>query len=203
MRRTRWAFVVLSVFVACLGALSLSGCSGSDDGARATAVAREAGAALKESISIETTAARLVLSIQMVPELGLGRPGTRKLGLAGLKTLDESDRLRQDARKRLDTARQLYASIDGMTTSDGVKQWVGMAVLFANKWGEAISHDEADSALRRKALNMLADDTVETKRTEFGALIDEIYEFSKSKQTLMTEVNRLAAEADGFARSLK
>jgi hypothetical protein len=139
----------------------------------------------------------------MVPEYGLRPQDARNLGTAGLKTLDEADGLRVDARKQLETAQQLYASIDGMDTSDGFNKWVGMVVLFADKWGEAISHDEADSALRRKALNMLADGTVDKKGREFTVLIQEISTFSKNKQALMREVNRLSAEADGFAQSLK
>jgi len=199
----RFAFVALFVFAACVGALALPGCSESDDSKRATATANEAETALKESIRIETEAARLVLSIRMVPEFGLEPQAVRKLGTSGLKTLDEADRLRADARKQLETAQRLYTSIDAMSTSDGFKKWVGMVVMFADKWGERLSHDEADSALRRKALNMLADGTANKNQKEYAALMEEIFASSKSGQSLMREVNRLSAEADGFAQSLQ
>jgi len=199
----RLAFVALFVLAACVGAFALPGCSGSDDTERATAVANKAETALKESIRLETEASKLILSIKMVPEFGLAREGARKLGTVGLETLDEADKLREDAQAQLETAQGLYASIDAMNTPDDFKKWVGMVVLFANKWGEKISQDEADSALRRKALNMLVDGTADKKQKEFAGLMEEITMSSESGQSLMREVNRLSAEADGFARSLE
>lgn len=202
----RLASVALFVFAACVGAFSLSGCSGNDDSERATAVADKAAAALNKSIRTETESKRLILRIQMVPEFGLGRQELRELGTAGIKTLDEADGLRSDARKQLETAQRLYASIDGMDTPEEFKQWVAMVVLFANKWGEVLDLDEADSATRREALNLLVDGTGGTggkNRKEFGALIDDLVASSKTREPVVSEMNRLAAEADGFAQSLE
>jgi len=199
----RSAFIALLVIAACVGAFSVTGCAESDDSERAAAVAREAETALKESINTETEASTLILRIRMVPESGLDAQDTRRLGAAGLKTLDEADKLRVEARTQLESAQRLYASIDGMNTSDEFKEWVGKVVLFAQKWGEKVDQDEANSALRRKALNMLVDGTADKEPKAFAALIAKMSASSESGQSIMREVNRLSAEADRFAQSME
>lgn len=176
--------------------VAVTGCTGDD----VSAIADDAARAAAECMSSEESATLAMMSAT-IPAGALGRLGEPEAARDGLKVLDSVNAELAKAQRQAETAQRLYASIEGIRTSDANKRWARAMAAWAAKSGEIVELDVKQSEQLSRILNIAAADRAK-EDGEFVLLAQsESNALAEKRRALVDETNKLAAQAKALAET--